>query len=108
MSVSLGDTSNNGWVFQDVSNRYTRESVDKGILKLLCLFPRTPSLLVLNKMDAIPHSRRVFDLIRKLTCNHLDGQQAAVRFVEETHLRERITAEAYLRAKDNRCFKQTV
>ena len=30
-------------------------------------------------MDQIPKSRRIFDLIRKLTCNHLDDGQATVK-----------------------------
>ena len=61
-------------VLHDVSNRYVREAINKKVLRLLALYYRdVPSILVLNKMDTIPKSRRVYDLIRKLTCNRLDG-----------------------------------
>jgi predicted GTPase len=46
-----------------VSNRYVRESIDKRILKLLCYNHSTPAILVLNKLDTIPRSRRVYDLV---------------------------------------------
>ena len=52
------------FVVHDVSNRFTREALDKRVLRLLCLFGNVPSVLVLNKMDTIPKSRRVYDLIR--------------------------------------------
>ena len=51
-------------VVHDVSTRFTREALDKRVLRLLCLFGDVPSVLVLNKMDTIPKSRRVYDLIR--------------------------------------------
>ena len=51
-------------VVHDVSSRFTREALDKRVLRLLCLFGNVPSVLVLNKMDTIPKSRRVYDLIR--------------------------------------------
>jgi len=61
-------------VLQDMSNRYVREAIDPKILKLLCKYQhRVPSILVLNKMDALPKKRTVYDLIRKLTCNRLEG-----------------------------------
>jgi hypothetical protein len=47
--------------------------------------------------DTIPQSRRVFDLIRKLTCNHLEGQEAVVRVIKK---QTKHTAESYLRAKE--------
>jgi len=66
-------------VLHDVSNRFVRESLNKKILRLMCLYNKhVPSVLVLNKMDTIPKSRRVYDLIRKLTCNRLDGVQSQV------------------------------
>ena len=61
-------------------HRYVREAIPQSVLRLLCLYHgKLPSILVLNKMDQIPKSRRVFDLIRKLTCNHLDDGQATVK-----------------------------
>jgi len=61
-------------VLQDMSSRYVREAIDPKILKLLCKYQhRVPSILVLNKMDALPKKRIVYDLIRKLTCNRLEG-----------------------------------
>jgi len=67
-------------ILHDVSNRYLRESINKKILRLLALYCfKCPSILVLNKMDTIPKSRRVYDLIRKLTCNRLDGVEGEVK-----------------------------
>ena len=64
----------------NLNSRYVREAIPQSVLRLLCLYHgRLPSILVLNKMDQIPKSRRVFDLIRKLTCNHLDDGQATVK-----------------------------
>ena len=61
-------------------HRYVREAIPQSVLRLLCLYHgKLPSILVLNKMDQIPKSRRVFDLIRKLTCNHLDDGRATVK-----------------------------
>eukprot|EP00095_Tigriopus_kingsejongensis_P008102 maker-scaffold590_size129399-snap-gene-0.35 protein:Tk08102 transcript:maker-scaffold590_size129399-snap-gene-0.35-mRNA-1 annotation:"hypothetical protein DAPPUDRAFT_194445" len=84
-------------VVQDVSNRYMREAIDKRILRLLCLYPHIPSVLILNKIDTIPKARRVLNLIRKLTCNRLEGQPSTVRI--KPHV-DRRTAESYLKSKD--------
>ena len=62
-------------VLHDVSNRFVRESISKRVLDLLIRNPDVPSILVLNKMDTVPRSRRMFDLIRKLTCGQLEGQR---------------------------------
>jgi len=70
-------------VLQDVSNRFVREAVDKMILRLLCKHQhRVPSILVLNKLDAIPRNRRLYDLIRKLTCNRLDVGTTQIKISE--------------------------
>ncbi len=89
-------------VVQDVSNRYVREALNKDILRLLCRHAGVPAVLVLNKMDTIPASRRVYDLIRKLTCNRLEGERAEVRVADLTHLRTRHTPESYLKARERR------
>ena len=66
-------------VVHDVSNRYVRESISKRVLSVLCHNPDTPAILVLNKLDTIPKSRRVYDLIRKLTCGRLNGEKQGIR-----------------------------
>ena len=85
-------------VLHDVSNRYIREALNKKVLRLLCLHYRNvPSILVLNKMDTIPKSRRVFDLIRKLTCNRLDGEEGQVKISNHDSKR---SVETYLKRKE--------
>ncbi|TRY67736.1 hypothetical protein TCAL_09816 [Tigriopus californicus] len=84
-------------VVQDVSNRYVREALDKRILRLLCLFHHIPSVLVLNKIDTIPKSRRVYDLIRKLTCNRLRNQVTSTRILPQPDPR---SVESYLKSKE--------
>ena len=66
-------------VVQDVSSRFVREAINKKVLDLLIRNPDVPAVLVLNKMDTIPHSRRVYDLIRKLTCGQLAGQRQIIK-----------------------------
>lgn len=84
-------------VLQDVSNRFVRETLNKKVLRLLCLYYRdVPSILVLNKMDTIPKSRRVFDLIRKLTCNRLEGEQGQIKISKHDNKR---SVESYLKRK---------
>lgn len=85
-------------VLQDVSNRYVRESLDKKVLRLLCLYHhRVPAVLVLNKIDTIPRSRRIYDLIRKLTCNRIDGDQGQVKISKHDSKR---SVETYLKRKE--------
>ena len=84
-------------VMQDVSNRYVREALNKKVLRLLCLhYKDVPSILVMNKIDTIPKSRRVYDLIRKLTCNRLDGDQGEVKISTRDSKR---SVEKYLKRK---------
>jgi len=85
-------------VVQDVSNRYVRESLDKKILRLLCLYQRNiPAILVLNKIDTIPKSRRVYDLIRKLTCNRVEGAEGQVKISKHDSKR---SIDKYLKRKE--------
>jgi len=84
-------------VLQDVSNRYVREAIDKKILRLLCKYQhRAPAILVLNKLDTIPSQRRVYDLIRKLTCNRLEGESGEVKISEHD---PKWNVESYIRRK---------
>ena len=92
-------------VLHDVSNRFVREAINKKVLRLLFLYYRNvPSILVLNKMDTIPRSRRMYDLIRKLTCNRLDGVQGEVNITKDPESRK--SAEAYLRKKSKKSEDQ--
>jgi len=66
-------------VIHDVSNRYVREAISKRVLDLLIRNPTIPSILVLNKMDTVPHSQKMYELIRKLTCGQLEGQRQVIK-----------------------------
>jgi len=84
-------------VLQDVSNRYTREAINTKVLRLLCLYYyKVPSIIVINKIDTIPKSRRVFDLIRKLTCNRLKGVEGQVTISKQD---SKWSAKSYLKRK---------
>jgi len=85
-------------VIQDLSNRYVRESIDKRVLRLLCLYSRIPSVLILNKLDTIPRSRRVFDLIRKLTCNRIVGEEESQ--VKISKYDNKMSVNKYLKRKE--------
>ena len=83
-------------ILHDVSNRYVREAINVKILRLLALYYfKCPSILVLNKLDTIPRSRRVYDLIRKLTCNRLDGVEGEVNISKDS----KRSVEKYLERK---------
>lgn len=84
-------------VMHDLSNRFVRESIDKNILRLLCKSQhRVPSILVLNKLDAMPTKRNIYDLIRKLTCNRLDDNSTEVKISQHD---PKWNVEAYLKRK---------
>ena len=55
-------------------------------------------LFVPHFPDTIPKSRRVLDLIRKLTCNHLSGDQRASTRIKQSQRKH--SAESYLRSKE--------
>ncbi|XP_023323160.1 GTPase Era, mitochondrial [Eurytemora carolleeae] len=87
-------------VLHDVSNRYVREGIDKKVLRLLCKYQhRVPCILVLNKIDSMPESRRIFDLIRKLTCNRLDNESGEIK-ISKTD--PKWSVESYLKHKKRR------
>lgn len=46
--------------------------------------------------DTIPKSRRIFDLIRKLTCNRLEGEASSSRISKQE---QKLTPEEYIRSK---------
>ena len=67
------------------------------VLRLLCLYYyKVPSIIVINKIDTIPKSRRVFDLIRKLTCNRLKGVEGQVTISKQD---SKWSAKSYLKRK---------
>ena len=83
-------------ILHDVSNRYVREAINVKILRLLALYYfKCPSILVLNKLDTIPKSRRVYDMIRKLTCNRLEGVEGEVNISKDS----KRSVEKYLERK---------
>ena len=81
-----------------------REAIEDKVLRLLCLYhQKVPAVLVLNKMDSIPKSRRVFDLIRKLTCNRLDDGSGVVKIAPSD---SKFSMEKYLRRKEQALTKR--
>ncbi|XP_069689113.1 GTPase Era, mitochondrial [Periplaneta americana] len=62
-------------VIHDVSNNWTRDRLDPKVLRLLHLYPRKHSFLILNKIDALKSKRKLLDIIRLLTNGSLAGQQ---------------------------------
>lgn len=61
-------------VVHDVSNSYTRNTLDASVLEALSQYPKVPSLLVLNKIDCLKSKRLLLDLVRTLTNGFLDGK----------------------------------
>lgn len=92
-------------VVHDVSNRYVREAISKRILELLCRNPETPAVLVLNKLDTIPKSKRVYNLIRKLTCGRLNGIEQEARYIRGPE--KKVTVDDYFKKRSKRLEENT-
>lgn len=58
-------------IIHDVSNHWTRGSLDPLILDLLQEYSTTPSFLVMNKIDKVKSKRSLLDLVKILTCNNI-------------------------------------
>lgn len=58
-------------ILHDVSNNFTRNSLDPIVLSLLNEFKKIPSFLILNKIDRLRSKRALLDLVKSLTCNNI-------------------------------------
>ncbi|CAG9773933.1 unnamed protein product [Ceutorhynchus assimilis] len=61
-------------VVHDAANIHTREKLDIKIINLLEGHKKTPSFLVLNKIDVLKSKRKLLDITRLLTDNCLAGK----------------------------------
>lgn len=81
---------------------YTREAIEKGILKLLCLHAcNIPSILVLNKVDILKKKNSFYRIIEKLTCGYLDGKkQAGKQDLSGSNIKlSKVNLDTYLKRK---------
>ncbi|KAG8223302.1 hypothetical protein J437_LFUL001176 [Ladona fulva] len=62
-------------VIHDVSNAWTRDRLDVKILRLLQFHRDKPSMLILNKVDAMKSKRQLLDLAHTLTCGSLKSYE---------------------------------
>ncbi|XP_075167216.1 GTPase Era, mitochondrial [Haematobia irritans] len=62
-------------VIHDVSNSWTRKQLHPTVLDSLKAYPQLPSVLILNKIDALKSKRITLELIRVLTNNTLTGRK---------------------------------
>ncbi|XP_013098495.1 GTPase Era, mitochondrial [Stomoxys calcitrans] len=62
-------------VLHDVSNSWTRKQLHPTVIDSLKAYPQLPSVLILNKIDAIKSKRITLELIRILTNNTLSGRK---------------------------------
>lgn len=61
-------------VIHDASHRYNQEKLDFKVMRVLNENKDKPSFLVLNKVDIVKSKRKLLDLTRLLTENHLRGK----------------------------------
>ena len=93
-------------VLQDVSSIYTREAIDKAVLKLLCYHAvNIPTILVLNKVDLIKDKDTFYRLIKKLTCGYLRGVQT-VTAKQRREGPEKTNLDQYLKRKKKELQKE--
>ncbi|XP_005189160.1 GTPase Era, mitochondrial [Musca domestica] len=62
-------------VLHDVSNSWTRKQLHSTVIDSLKAYPQLPSVLILNKIDALKSKRITLELIRILTNNTLSGRK---------------------------------
>ncbi|XP_073844256.1 GTPase Era, mitochondrial [Musca autumnalis] len=62
-------------VLHDVSNTWTRKQLHPTVIDSLKAYPQLPSVLILNKIDALKSKRITLELIRILTNNTLSGRK---------------------------------
>ncbi|XP_037825223.1 GTPase Era, mitochondrial [Lucilia sericata] len=60
-------------VIHDASNSWTRKQLHPTVMDSLKAYPHLPSILILNKIDALKSKRITLELIRLLTNNTLTG-----------------------------------
>lgn len=60
-------------VMHDASNTWTRKQLHPTVIDSLKAYPQLPSILILNKIDALKSKRITLELIRLLTNNTLTG-----------------------------------
>ncbi|KAI8122540.1 hypothetical protein FF38_13402 [Lucilia cuprina] len=60
-------------VIHDASNSWTRKQLHPTVMDSLKAYPHMPSILILNKIDALKSKRITLELIRLLTNNTLTG-----------------------------------
>jgi GTPase Era involved in 16S rRNA processing len=61
-------------VVHDVSDDYSRNRIDKEVLKCLFAHPEKESVLILNKIDKLKKKNILFDLVADLTGGYLNGK----------------------------------
>ena len=61
-------------VLHDIGSKWTRGSLNPALLRLLHLYPKKESILVLNKIDIVKEKRLLLKLTSQLTENMIDGQ----------------------------------
>lgn len=62
-------------IVHDVSDEYSRNRIDKEILKCLFANPEKESILVLNKIDKLKNKSILLDLVADLTGGRLNGKE---------------------------------
>ncbi|XP_063699425.1 GTPase Era, mitochondrial [Culicoides brevitarsis] len=71
-------------VLHDVSNRFTRDTLDKSVLEALHQYPKVPSILILNKIDCLKSKRILLSLVGKLTKGYLNGEPFGDKFEKKS------------------------
>ncbi|CAG5877041.1 unnamed protein product [Menidia menidia] len=68
-------------VMVDATDRWMCSRLDFEVLKCLAQHPKTPSVLVLNKVDLVKSKDRLLDVTAHLTCGVVNGRRIQVRTV---------------------------
>ncbi|XP_056009159.1 GTPase Era, mitochondrial-like isoform X4 [Ostrea edulis] len=72
-------------VVVDVKDKFRRNTLSKTVTKILHLHRNTPTILILNKVDAIVNKEGLLNTIVSLTNKQLEGKQIPVMSMKRTH-----------------------
>jgi GTPase Era involved in 16S rRNA processing len=62
-------------VVHDISDEYSRDKIDKEVLKCLFAHPEKEAILILNKTDKLKNKKTLLDLVVDLTGGYLNGKE---------------------------------
>ncbi|XP_076367300.1 GTPase Era, mitochondrial isoform X2 [Tachypleus tridentatus] len=91
-------------VIVDVANKWTRNRLDHGILKLLHQYPNKDCVLVLNKVDLLPSKQKLLEISRSLTMGKVGGKDVPTFQTRRKH--QKISLNSLFKMTENNLLEE--